>query len=107
MKNEQPTTKKKYDIYTILYKEQYRLKLGIIPLVLSKISIIAGVVCFYYFDLQNAFFIYGILLITYYKFAFNQTKDGQQLDSFVYVWLAKFNKVLRAKKQHKIDKSAL
>ena len=101
MKNDQPSIKQKYDIYTILYKEQYRLKLGFFPLILSKASLVIGVVCYFLFEGQNCFLAYGALLVLYYKAMFNLTKDGQQLSSFVYVYLAKFNKILRYKKCRK------
>lgn len=98
--NNEPN-KRKYDIYTILYKEQYRLKLGFLPLILSKGSLVIAIASYWFFDGQSVFLAYGVLLLLYYKAIFNLTKDGNQLSSFVYVWLAKLNKTLRTKKQKK------
>lgn len=84
-------------IDTILYKEQFRLKLGLTSLVFSKVSIITFIVCFIFFDELKFLVAYGMLMILYYKFIFNKTHDGDQMDNIVYNFLSKLNTTMRNK----------
>lgn len=95
----------KFNIDTILYKEQFRLKLGLIPLLLSRASIIVLISCCIVFDTIKIPVAYGMLMMLYYKFLFNKTRDGYQMDNFLYKFISNFNKTLRSKiKQNKLYK---
>ncbi|RDU61839.1 hypothetical protein [Helicobacter sp. MIT 14-3879] len=85
----------KFNIDIILYKEQFRLKLGLIPLLLSKASIIVLILCILLFDMVKVPVFYGMLMMLYYKFLFNKTRDGYQMDNVLYQALSDFNKSLR------------
>lgn len=91
----------KINIDTILYKEQFRLKLGLLPLIFSKASIVVLLFCFLSFDTLQAPLVYGILMMLYYKFFFNKTRDGYQMDNMVYKILSDFNTSLRNRVRQK------
>ncbi|MBR8466503.1 hypothetical protein KDE13_09170 [Campylobacter sp. faydin G-140] len=68
-------------ILDTLYKEQYRLKLGILYMLCSGFGVF--MICFSYFllsiyslDLDRVLTIYLAGMAVYYKFFFRATKDG-------------------------------
>lgn len=86
---------RKKRILNVIYKEQYRLKLGVIYLICTKFNLLA-LATFYLVHKGGLAFDFAALLylstITiYYKFVFGLTRDGRHFDSFVLKFLSELN----------------
>lgn len=89
----QMTNKKEGSLLNTLFKEQFRLKLGVVYLFASGFNIIALIICYFVYKtstLDRAISIYLLLIILYYKFGFKFTKDGGFYNMFIFRLLSKF-----------------
>lgn len=94
---------RKKRILNVIYKEQYRLKLGVVYLVCTGFNILALLIFYLIHKSGLAFdftaLIYMATITIYYKFVFNLTRDGRYFDSFMLKFLselsAKTDKKLR------------
>ena len=86
---------RKKRILNIIYKEQYRLKLGVVYLVCTGFNILALLIFYLIHKSGLAFdftaLIYMATITIYYKFVFNLTRDGRHFDSFVLKFLSELN----------------
>jgi len=81
------TNKRQGSILNTIYKEQFRLKLGIVYLFASGFNILALIVCYFInknSTLDKAVTIYLLVMVLYYKFWFKQTKDGGYYRVFMF-----------------------
>lgn len=84
------------DVHTILYKEQFRLKLGFDYLLASGWAIIFLIVIILLdMNLEKAGSIYIFGLIMIYKYVFNYTRDGYYYEPIVYKYLSILMKKIR------------
>jgi hypothetical protein len=84
------------DTYNILYKEQFRLKLGFTYLLASGWSICLLVVIFLMdmsIDKSASVYIFGLILV--YKYIFSMTRDGFYYEPFFYKKLSKIMNAIR------------
>lgn len=91
----QMTNKKEGSLLNTLYKEQFRLKLGVVYLFASGFNVVALILCYCVYrtsTLDKAITIYLLLVILYYKFGFKFTKDGGFYDMFIFRVLSRFQK---------------
>ena len=89
----QMTNNKEASLLNTLFKEQFRLKLGVVYLFASGFNIIALIICYFVYKtstLDRAISIYLLLIILYYKFGFKFTKDGGFYNMFIFRLLSKF-----------------
>ncbi|PAF46598.1 hypothetical protein BKH41_08825 [Helicobacter sp. 12S02232-10] len=91
----------KINIHDVLYKNQFRLKLGIKPLLLSRASFILFAFAYFLFDGINFLLTYSVSMLLYYKFFYSLTRDGYQYDVFGYLIFIMFIKKIREKRRKK------
>lgn len=84
------------DVHTILYKEQFRLKLGFDYLLASGWAI-GFLVALVFLDMSvektGSIYIFGLMII--YKYVFGYTRDGYYYEPIIYKLLSKFMKKIR------------
>lgn len=84
------------DIHNIIYKEQFRLKLGFDYLLASSWAI-GLLVAMIFLDMNvektGSIYIFGLVVI--YKYLFNYTRDGYYYEPIVYKQLSKLMKKIR------------
>ena len=94
----------KYDVYDILYKEQFKIKLPLTKYVFSMQNIIILLLSYLFSDSFLSFCIPYILLSLFaYRFFFSLTRNGEQFDIFVLKRLGILARKIRLKKF--VDKS--
>lgn len=100
--------REKHKIYNILYKEQYRLKLGIVYLLGTQANFIALIVVFLaikseYTTLDIITTCYMIFMLVYYRAFFNYTKDGHQNRIFMFKIVSDFIRRVNKKLRENLD----
>jgi hypothetical protein len=84
------------DIYNILHKEQFRLKLGFTYLLASGWSIgFLAVIILINMSLEKSASIYIFGLVIIYKYVFSMTRDGFYYEPFFYKKFSKFMHIIR------------
>jgi hypothetical protein len=84
------------DIYPIIYKEQFRLKLGFTYLLASgwAIAFLAVIVLMdMSIDKASSIYLFGMVII--YKYLFGLTRDGYYYEPFFYKRFAKLMSTIR------------
>lgn len=80
----------------VLYDEQYRLKLGIFYLFSTKEVLVIMLICIALFDSVSArVAIGGLAILFYYRFSFDKSRDGDQVDIFLFRILTILKKNIR------------
>ncbi len=88
------TDKKTLD--RILYDEQYRLKLGLFYLLATKEVI--GIILFVGLVFDSGYTqvgLGGMAILFYYRFFFEKSRDGDQVDIFFYRFSSNLKKAIR------------
>lgn len=84
------------DMHTILYKEQFRLKLGFDYLLASGWAI-ALLVVMIFLDMSmektGSIYLFGLIII--YKYVFNYTRDGYYYEPIIYKYMSKLMRKIR------------
>lgn len=98
----------KHKVYNILFKEQYRLKLGIPYLLGTRANFIALIMVFLatYFKYATLDIIatcYIVFMIIYYRAFFNYTKDGHQNRIFIFKAVSDFMRRINKKLRENLD----
>lgn len=73
------TNKLEGSIIQTLYKDQFRLKLGIVYLFCSGFNVLAIIIAYLLigtYSLEKIIMMYLVAMLLYYKFGFKYTKDG-------------------------------
>lgn len=86
---------RKKRILNVIYKEQYRLKLGVVYLICTGFNIFALAIFYLVHKgglaLDFTALIYLATITIYYKFLFGLTRDGRHFDSFALKFLSELN----------------
>lgn len=98
----------KHKIYNILYKEQYRLKLGIPYLLATQANFILLIIAFIIFHFKYATLdiimaCYIACMVIYYRAFFHYTKDGHQNRIFIFRVASNFMKRVNKKLRENLD----
>lgn len=80
----------------VLYDEQYRLKLGIFYLLSTKEVLGIVFFCILVFDsIYARIGIGGLAILFYYRLWFDKSRDGDQVDIFLFRTLTNLKKSIR------------
>lgn len=83
------------DLNNTLYKDQFRLKLGIVYLFCSGFNLIMLSVCYalymYKYGVGFIMSLYFISMLIYYRFGFKHTRNGENFNVFILRTLSDFN----------------
>ena len=90
--------KERTELETILYDEQYRLKLNLVYFLLDTVGLILLVVCCLIFrDIGKALTTFVFASLIAYKYFFHYTKDGDHFKILTFDLLSKILPKIRAK----------